>query len=211
MAEKIKRVRINRSIRAETVRVIGPDSQQIGIMPINRALYIAQDLGLDLVEVAPQANPPVCRIIDYGKYKYEQQKRERTQKKKHRSLEMKEMVFRPSIDKHDFDVKVKHLKKFLISGHKTRIIVRFRRAELAHKERGILLLSNIEKELEEVGKVVKPPHMMGRNFAMIIAPTAQPAMEGLVDSPTSAHLPDGQEGQAGVRKNAQTKDKEVSS
>ncbi len=147
MQAKTQRVRINRWIRAETIRVVGPDGKQIGIMPLNRALYIAKDLELDLVEVAPEANPPVCRIIDFGKYKYEQQKREKSQKKQQRIQQMKEMVFRPSIGEHDFEVKVRHIKEFLEEGHKTKVSVRFRRAELTHRERGNQLLSKIEKEL----------------------------------------------------------------
>jgi translation initiation factor IF-3 len=171
LREKTRRVRINRWIRANTVRVVGPDSKQIGVMPLNRALYMAQDLGLDLIEVAPEANPPVCRIIDFGKYKYEQQKREKSQKKQHRNQQMKEMVFRPSIDTHDFEVKLKHIKKFLETGHKAKVTVRFRRAELAHKERGSQLLLKIEKEVEKIGKVVKPAQMLGRSLIMILAPT----------------------------------------
>jgi translation initiation factor IF-3 len=151
--------------------VVGPDSNQIGVMPLNRALYIAKDLELDLVEVAPEANPPVCRIIDFGKYKYEQQKRERNQNKQQRIQQMKEMVFRPSIGEHDFEVKIKHIRKFLETGHKTKVTVRFKRAELAHKERGNQLLLKIEKELEAVGKIIKPSHMLGKDLIMVLAPT----------------------------------------
>ena len=116
MQPKSKRIRINRWIRAGTVRVVGPDGSQIGIMPLNRALYIAKDLDLDLVEVAPNANPPVCRVIDFGRYKYEQKKREKSQKKQQRIQQMKEMTFRPSIEKHDFEVKIKHIREFLEEG-----------------------------------------------------------------------------------------------
>lgn len=153
------------------MRVVGPDSNQIGVMPLNRALYIAKDLELDLVEVAPEAKPPVCRIIDFGKYKYEQQKRERNQNKQQRIQQMKEMVFRPSIGEHDFEVKIKHIRKFLETGHKTKVTVRFKRAELAHKERGSQLLLKIEKGLEAVGKVIKPSHMLGKDLMMVLAPT----------------------------------------
>jgi len=168
---KTQRVRINRWIRAGTIRVVGPDGKQIGIMPLNRALYIAKDLDLDLVEVAPEANPPVCRIIDFGKYKYEQRKREKGQKKQQRIQQMKEMTFRPSIGEHDFEVKVKHIREFLEEGHKTKVSVRFRRAELAHRERGNQLLSKIEKKVEQVSKVVRPSQMFGRDMIMILAPT----------------------------------------
>jgi translation initiation factor IF-3 len=167
---KTQRVRINRWIRAETVRVVGPDSKQIGVMPLNRALYIAKELELDLVEVAPETKPPVCRIIDFGKYKYEQQKREKNQKKQQRIQQMKEMVFRPSIGEHDFEIKVKHIREFLEDGHKAKVIVRFRRGEMAHKERGNYLISKIEKELENIGKVVKPSFMLGKNLIMVLAP-----------------------------------------
>lgn len=166
--------------------MVGPDSKQIGVMPLNRALYIAKDLELDLVEVAPEANPPVCRVIDFGKYKYEQQKREKSQKKQHRNQQVKEMVFRPSIEKHDFEVKIRHIKKFLEAGHKTKVIVRFRRAELAHKERGSQLLLKIEKELEQLGKVTRLPQMFGSSLIMVLAPT-------------------------GVKKDAEIKDEEISS
>jgi len=140
-------------------------------MPSQRALQIAQDAGLDLVEVAPNANPPVCRIMDYGKYKYEQRKREREEKKKQKNYEMKEIRFRPSIEEHDFAVKVDHLRKFLEIGHRTKITVRFRRMELAHKERGTEIMTKVAKDLQEVGKIVKPSAMEGYNvMTMIIAP-----------------------------------------
>ena len=171
MYDKTPRVRINRWIRAETIRVVGPDGKQVGIMPLNRALYIAKDLELDLVEVAPEAKPPVCRIIDFGKYKYEQQKREKSQKKQQRIQQMKEMLFRPSIGIHDFEVKVKHIRGFLEDGHKAKVIVRFRRGELSHKERGNQLMSKIEKELENVGKVARPSYMFGKDIIMVLAPT----------------------------------------
>lgn len=184
--ERKRRVRINRWIRAEEVRVVGPDSKQIGVMPLNRALFIARDLGLDLVEIAPQAKPPVCRIIDFGRYKYEQQKREKEQKKKQKSKQMKEIVFRPSIEKHDFEVKLKHIKKFLQDGHKTKVTVKFRRAEMAYKEKGNQILSTVEKEVEGIGKIAKPSRMLGRHLVMILAPTE-------------------------VKKNAQNKDQEIGS
>lgn len=170
MRSKNQRVRINRWIRAETVRVVGPDGSQIGVMPLNRALYIAKELELDLVEVAPEARPPVCRIIDFGKYKYEQQKREKNQKKQQRIQQMKEMVFRPSIGEHDFGVKVKHIREFLEEGHKAKVVVRFRRGELSHKERGKQITTRIEKELENVGKVIKPAFMLGRALIMVLSP-----------------------------------------
>jgi len=167
---KTRRVRINRWIRAETVRVVGPDGGQIGVMPLNRALYIAKELGLDLVEVAPGTKPPVCRVIDFGKYKYEQQKREKNQKKQQRIQQMKEMTFRPSIGEHDFEVKVKHIREFLEDGHKTKVVVRFRRGEMAHKDRGNQILTKIDKEVENIGKIVKPSYMLGKNLIMILAP-----------------------------------------
>ncbi len=170
MQAKTQRVRINRWIRAETVRVVGPDSKQIGVMPLNRALYIARELELDLVEVAPETKPPVCRIIDFGKYKYEQQKREKSQKKQQRIQQMKEMVFRPSIGEHDFKVKVKHIREFLEDGHKTKVIVRFRRGEMSRKERGNQIITKVEKEMENIGKVVKPSYMLGKALMMVLAP-----------------------------------------
>lgn len=170
MQAKTQRVRINRWIRAETVRVVGPDSKQLGVMPLNRALYIAKELELDLVEVAPVAKPPVCRIIDFGKYKYEQQKREKNQKKQRRVQQMKEMVFRPSIGEHDFEVKTKHIREFLEDGHKAKIVVRFRRGEMARKERGSQLLAKIQKGMEDISKVAKPSYMLGKALMMVLAP-----------------------------------------
>ena len=165
------RTRVNRAIRAPSILVINTDSEQLGVMSSLKALQIAQDAGLDLVEIAPQANPPVCRIMDYGKYKYEQRKREREERKKQKNYEMKEIRFRPSIEEHDFSVKVNHLRKFLETGHKTKITVRFRRMELAHKERGTEIMMKVAKELQEVGKIVKPSSMEGYNMmAMIVAP-----------------------------------------
>ena len=164
------RTRVNRAIRAPKVLVIGTNSEQLGVMSPLRALKIAEDVSLDLVEIAPKADPPVCRIMDYGKYKYEQGKREREERKKQKVYELKEMRFRPSIEEHDFGVKVDHLRKFLELGHKTKVTVRFRRMELAHKERGTAIMMKAAKELQDLGKIIRPSTMEGNCMSMILAP-----------------------------------------
>lgn len=152
------------------VRLIGPDGEQVGIVPTNEALDRAKELGLDLVEVAPNSRPPVCRILDYGKYKYEESKKDRLAKKRQHSYQLKEMRYRPKIDKHDFDFKTKHVRSFIESGSKVKVFVIFRGREMAHTEFGRKVLDRVAEELSDVATVEVDPKLDGRHMTMVMAP-----------------------------------------
>ncbi len=154
------------------VRLIGPEGEQVGILPTKEALERAQALGLDLVEVSPNSRPPVCRILDYGKYKYELSKKDRQAKKRQHSFQLKEMRFRPKIDEHDFQFKTKHVRNFLESGSKVKVFVMFRGREMAYTEHGRRVLDRVAEELADVGTVESMPRLEGRHMNMIMAPTA---------------------------------------
>ena len=134
---------------------------------------MAEEAGLDLVEISPNANPPVCKIMDYGKYKYEQQKRESEARKKQKTIEVKEVKFRPNTDTHDYDVKMRNVLKFLESGDKVKVTLRFRGREMAHQDLGRLLLERVAEDTRDMGRVENMPRMEGRQMIMIIAPTAK--------------------------------------
>ncbi len=157
-------------IKAAEVRLIGPDGEQIGIMPLAEALNRAAEANLDLVEVAPQANPPVCRIMDYGKFKYLQSKKTQEAKKKQTVIQVKEVKFRPKIEDHDIAFKIKNIRRFLAQKDKTKISLIFRGREIAHPQIGIDLLNRVAAELEDIGTVEQAPKIEGRNLTMIIAP-----------------------------------------
>ncbi len=157
-------------IRASEVRLIGADGEQVGIMPLNEALNRAAEANLDLVEVAPQANPPVCRIMDYGKFKYLQSKKTQEARKKQTVIQVKEVKFRPKIEDHDVAFKVKNIRKFLVQKDKTKISLVFRGREIAHPQIGIDLLNRVAAGLEDIGSVEQAPKIEGRNLTMIIAP-----------------------------------------
>nr|WP_258164918.1 translation initiation factor IF-3 [Desulfobacca acetoxidans] len=161
---------INRMIRATEVRLIGPEGEQVGIMPLTEALARAAEAALDLVEVAPQANPPVCRIMDYGKFKYLQSKKVQEARKKQTIIQVKEVKFRPKIEEHDVAFKIKNIRRFLAQKDKTKISLIFRGREIAHPQIGIDLLNRVATELEDIGTVEQPPKIEGRNLTMIIAP-----------------------------------------
>ncbi|MCL6471859.1 MAG: translation initiation factor IF-3 [Firmicutes bacterium] len=165
--------RINERIRSPRVRLISHDGTQLGIKPIDEALRIAYDAGLDLVEVAPQADPPVCRIMDYGKYKYEQTQKAKRAKKHAATLVVKEMKLRPKIDNHDFEVKKKHIIRFLEDGAKVKVTIMFRGRELAHTDLGKKLLDRIAEEVSNLGKVEAQPKLDGRNMVMVLAPVVK--------------------------------------
>jgi len=152
------------------VRLIGSDGEQVGILPTAEALQRAHDLGLDLVEVSPDSRPPVCRIMDFGKYKYELSKKDKTAKKKQHTFQMKEMRYRPKIDDHDFDFKTKHLREFLLSGCKIRAMVMFRGREMAHVEFGRAIMDRIIKELSDIANVEMEPKMEGQTMATVMNP-----------------------------------------
>ncbi|OQX81978.1 MAG: translation initiation factor IF-3 [Candidatus Omnitrophica bacterium 4484_70.1] len=163
-------VRVNLRISAKTVRVIGPNGEQLGIFPRDLALKKAGELGLDLVEVAPQANPPVCRIMDFAKYRYEQEKREREAKKHQRHSQLKEIRISPRIDPHDYEVKLKHIRQFLEKGYKVRVRMMFKGREMAHQDIGKAVIDRIISDVDENGKIDKPPQMVGRTVVMILGP-----------------------------------------
>jgi translation initiation factor IF-3 len=163
-------VRINERIRVKEIRVIDDEGEMIGVMTPQEALKIARERGLDLVEVAPQAQPPVCRIIDFGKYQYEQKKRAHEAKKKQVVIEVKEIKFRPATDDHDYNFKMKHAKEILQEGNKVKATVRFRGREITHKELGMQLLQRLEKDLADSGTIEVRPRVEGMQMTSIFAP-----------------------------------------
>jgi translation initiation factor IF-3 len=167
------RTRINFQIRVPEVRVVDEDGSPLGIMPTRDALKIAQDKGLDLVEVASQANPPVCKIIDFGKYKYEQKQREKAAKKRVTKSTLKELKFRPKIGKHDINVRVRHARKFLLKGNKVRLVVRFRGREHSHPHIAEALLNGVYKQLEDLSDIETPAKKEGSTMIMNITPNSQ--------------------------------------
>jgi translation initiation factor IF-3 len=172
-----EKVRVNRQIRISPVRVIAPDGEQIGILPIERAMEIAEEQGLDLVEVAPMARPPVCRIMDYGKFKYEEQRQAREARKKQHHVQLKEVKMRPGIEDHDFEFKVRHARKFLEEGNKVKLTMMFRGRQMAHPEFGRKVLDRVFQELQEVSKVEAHPMLEGRSMVMVLAPVAKPPQQ----------------------------------
>jgi len=164
---------VNDRIRADEIRLIGADGDNVGVVAPSRAMELAEQAGLDLVEISPNANPPVCKIMDYGKYKYEQQKRESEARKKQKVIEVKEVKFRPNTDTHDYDVKMRNVMKFLENGDKVKVTLRFRGREMAHQELGRDLLHRVAEDTKEVGKVENMPKMEGRQMIMIIGPSGK--------------------------------------
>ncbi|MDX1532418.1 MAG: translation initiation factor IF-3 [Rhodothermales bacterium] len=163
------RTRVNEQIRADKIRVVDPDGEH-GVYERERALELAQQRGLDLVEVSPDSNPPVARIMDYGKYRYEQQKKEKEQRKKAAKVELKEIRFRPSTDDHDFGFKTKHAREFLESGNQVKAWVQFRGRDIIYKDRGADLLARFIEELSDVSKVEQLPQMEGRRMTVMLTP-----------------------------------------
>jgi translation initiation factor IF-3 len=153
------------------VRLIDSDGEQLGIVTVDKALEIAEEKGLDLVEVAPMARPPVCRIMDYGKFRYEEQRKARDARKRQHHVQLKEVKMRPGIEDHDFDFKTRHARRFLEEGNKVKATVMFRGRQMAHPEIGRGVLQQLAEALEDLGKVESHPQMEGRTMTMIIAPT----------------------------------------
>ncbi len=152
------------------IRLIDQDGGNAGVVSPATAMEMAEEVGLDLVEISPGANPPVCKIMDFGKFKYEQQKKAVEAKKKQKIIEIKEVKFRPNIDTHDYDVKMRSVSKFLGDGDKVKVTMRFRGREMAHQERGRDLLTRIAGDIEEIGKIEAMPKMEGRQMIMVVAP-----------------------------------------
>ena len=162
--------RINDRIRANEIRLIGADGENVGVVTPARAMEMAEEAGLDLVEISPNAEPPVCKIMDFGKFKYEQQKREAEARKKQHIIEIKEIKFRPGTDTHDYDVKMRSVLKFLEEGDKVKITLRFRGREMAHQQLGLELLHRVADDVGENGKVESMPRLEGRQMVMMIGP-----------------------------------------
>ncbi len=166
--------RINDRIRARQVRLIGADGSQLGVRALPDALGIARESGLDLVEVAANAEPPVCKIMDYGKYKYEQDQRRKESRKRASNVVIKEMKFRPKIDSHDYDTKMKHVERFLEEGSKVKLTIMFRGREMAHPELGRRILEKVAERVAEIAIVESAPKQDGRNMVMVLNPIRKP-------------------------------------
>ncbi|MGE5517566.1 MAG: translation initiation factor IF-3 [Bacteroidota bacterium] len=162
--------RVNREIDARSIRLVGADGEMIGVVTLREGLVMAEEAGLDLVEVSPNAEPPVCKILDYGKFKYEAQKKKNEAKKKQKVIEVKEIKLRPNIDDNDYDVKMRNMRKFLEEGDKVKVTLRFRGRELAHQDLGMKVLERVRDDLEGLGKIEQVPKMEGRQMVMVIAP-----------------------------------------
>ncbi|MGR9044814.1 MAG: translation initiation factor IF-3 [Gammaproteobacteria bacterium] len=170
MSAKKDETRLNDAITARRVRVIGADGEAVGIVSIDEAKQLAYNSNLDLVEISPNADPPVCKVMDFGKYQFELNKKQQAAKKKQKQIQVKEIKFRPGTEEGDYQVKLKNLVKFLEEGNKTKITLRFRGREMAHKELGMDLLKRIEKDLEEIALVEQFPKLEGRQMVMVMGP-----------------------------------------
>ncbi|MBU8543953.1 MULTISPECIES: translation initiation factor IF-3 [Roseomonadaceae] len=162
--------RVNEDIRVPQVRLIDQDGEMIGVMSARDALLRAYEVGLDLLEISPNAVPPVCKITDYGKYKYEQQKKANEARKRQKVVELKEIKVRPNIDDHDYDVKMRQMKEFIGEGDKVKVTLRFRGREMAHQDLGLKVLDRIRTELAEATKVESMPRLENRQMIMVLAP-----------------------------------------
>lgn len=168
--DKEAKQRINRQIRAREVRVVDDAGEQLGVLRLDEAIERAASVGLDLVEVAPNANPPVCRIMDYGKFKYQQKKKAVDARRNQTSIEVKEVKIRPKIEDHDFETKIRNIRKFLEEGNKAKVTMMFRGRELSHTEIGKELLEQVLATLKDCCVVDQPPRLEGRNMTMIVGP-----------------------------------------
>ena len=171
-------MRINREIRADRLRVITEDGEQLGVLTLRDALVRAEEAGLDLVEIAPTATPPVAKIIDYGKFRYLQQKKEKDSKKAQVQIKVKEIKVKPNIDTHDFQTKVKHAREFLLKGNKVRITCVFRGREMLHLELGEKIVNQFCQEVSDIAALEAPPKLLGRAMSTTIAPTGKRPKKG---------------------------------
>jgi translation initiation factor IF-3 len=170
--KRAPRIRANEQIRVPEIRVIGSDGNQLGVLPTYEALKLAQEQGLDLVEISPTSRPPVCRIMDFGKYKYEQSKKQKQSKKKQHTFQVKEVKFRPKTEEHDYQFKKRHAQEFLEKHFKVKVTIMFRGREMDHREMGYRILNRLVKDLAEVSQVDRQPEFEGRLMVMYLAPTA---------------------------------------
>ena len=162
--------RVNEDIEVPQVRLVDENGEQVGVVSIDEALQRAADVQLDLVEVSPNAEPPVCKIIDYGKLKYQEQKKKNEARKKQKIIEVKEIKLRPNIDTHDYDVKMRSARRFIDDGDKVKVTLRFRGREMAHQDLGAQVLERVREELDEIAKVEQMPKMEGRQMVMVMSP-----------------------------------------
>jgi len=162
--------RINEEIRTREVHLIDKDGANLGNVPIAEALAKAQEAGLDLVEISPNAAPPVCKLLDFGKYKYQEQKKQAEARKRQKVVEVKEIKLRPMIDDHDYDVKMRSMERFFEEGDKVKITLRFRGREMAHQELGVELLNRVKEDTTKIAKVESEPRLEGRQMVMVLAP-----------------------------------------
>jgi translation initiation factor IF-3 len=162
--------RVNDAIKVPQVRLIDAEGENVGVVGIRDALHQAEDAGLDLVEISPNADPPVCKILDYGKFKYENQKKKNEAKKRQKVIEVKEIKLRPNIDEHDYVVKMRNCERFLTDGDKVKVTLRFRGREMAHQDLGMKVLARVRDDMAELAKVEQLPKMEGRQMIMVMAP-----------------------------------------
>ncbi len=162
--------RINGEIRAPEVRLIGPDSEQLGVVKLSEALRQSEELEVDLVEIAPNATPPVCRLMDYGKFRYQEQKRQQEARARQKIIQVKEVKFRPGTDEGDYQVKMRNLRRFIDDGDKVKVTLRFRGREMAHQELGMRVLERVRDDMIELAQVEAMPKLEGRQMVMVLAP-----------------------------------------
>lgn len=165
-----KELRINGEIDASQIRLVAEDGEQLGVVSFREAISKAEEAELDLVEIAPQASPPVCKIMDYGKYKYHEQKKQHEAKLKQKQIQVKEVKFRPGTDENDYQIKLRNMTRFLEEGDKVKVTLRFRGREMAHQEFGMAQLKRAESDLQELGTVEQFPKLEGRQMVMVLAP-----------------------------------------
>ncbi len=198
MPDRTNEPRVNRRIRVREVRVIGADGSQLGILPTEEALRLAETSELDLVEVQPTARPPVCKIMDYGKFKYQQKRKANEAKKNQKQFEVKEVKFRPKTDKHDFDVKVNRLRRFLEDGDKSKVTIMFRGREIVHPEIGQDILRRVAEAVSDIAIVESHARMEGRQMFMVVAPGK--GKRQAPAAPASAARAEGSGGPGGARR-----------
>ena len=161
---------MNTEIEAKSIRLIDADGEMVGVVSLREGLDMAAEVGLDLVEVSPNADPPVCKILDFGKYKYEVQKKKNEARKKQKVIDIKEIKLRPNIDDNDYNIKMRNMRKFLVDGDKVKITLRFRGREMAHQDLGVRVLDRVREGLDDLAKVEQFPKMEGRQMVMVMAP-----------------------------------------
>lgn len=165
-----KKHRVNGEIRANEVRLIGIESEQLGIVKLSEALSMAEESEVDLVEISPTATPPVCRLMDYGKFRYQEQKRQQEARAKQKVVQLKEVKFRPATDEGDYNVKLRNVRRFIEDGDKVKVSLRFRGREMAHQELGMRVLERVRDDVEEICQVESFPRLEGRQMVMVLAP-----------------------------------------